>query len=296
MKNYREQLPLRIINNGKSVEACKPENIWLNPVYTSINFDHINKDPKKFILDLYDRFVTAKFGSVPKILIRVNESSSCQKWTENDICITGSNLQEANDFIVLDNHYEMTKNNNPIPKAQYYQGFSGSTSFGNFLENAPSDKTDKKIVLKELQEAALVRVLIADERIWRNSQYHESTSGKDRVELLKAMGIILVPVNDNTIGRDEKKRILNGKYEDIIIFVIHKGLVEKMNDNTFIKNAAEKFPYVIIDSGRGEPEDIDPGTRYVPMGAIESFLEEMDKYSLVQTLFSVRRFKNAKRE
>jgi hypothetical protein len=296
MKNYREQLPLRIINNGKNVETDKPKNIWLNSVYTSINFDSIEKKPKKFILDLYNRFVTAKMGSVPKILIRVDESSECQKWAENDICITSSRLQKTNDFIVLDNHYEMTKNNNPIPETQYYQGFSGSTSFGKFLENVPSDKTDKKIVLKELQEAALVRVLIADERIWRNSQYHESTSGKDRVELLKAMGIILVPVNDNTIDRDEKERILNGKYKNIIIFVIHKGLVEKMDDSTFIKNVAEKFPYVIIDSGRGEPEDIDPGTRYVPMGAIESFLEEMDKYSLVQTLFSVRRFKNAKRE
>ena len=61
-----------------------------------------------------------------------------------------------------------------------------------------------------------------------------------------------------------------------------------------MKQAVDKFPFVLIDSGRGEPEQLEEGTRYVPMSAIESFLEDMDKYSLIQTLFSVRRFENAK--
>ncbi len=322
----RNRLPCRIIIINKKTPKkvtlennAKLKDRWLSPAYianianiANIRFDQIPKNPDVFLLNLYENFVSDKIkGGSHNILMR-NIKSSNGEWAENGICIIAvpTSPTGLKDLIIFDNHHGMiTKDENGIviiPDGLFYQGISGSTSFGKTLENIPKGN-EKKIFLKELVEAALVKVLIADERIWKNSQDEiitpENNIPVKRIELLKKMGIYLVPIDGNIITDDEKAKVLNN-FDDIVFFIIHKGLVEKMNDlvkeansnlgTKFVKDVVAKFPFVLIDSGRGEPDNLEPGTRYVPMSAIESFIEDMDKYSLVQTLFSVRRSENAK--
>ncbi|MBI5181449.1 MAG: hypothetical protein HZA06_00890, partial [Nitrospirae bacterium] len=317
----RKQLPCRIIVSriivkrlGSQSSILAGKEKWLSPAYINgINFDQIQSSPEAFILDLYEKFVSDKIGESPTILMH-NIKGNGDKWKENGICITKkpTDKDQLTNLIIFDNHHEMIEKDESktviIPDALYYQGISGSTSFGKTLENPPEG--NKKILfLKELVESSLVKVLIADERIWKNSQGEIITPINNiavkRIELLKKMGIYLVPIDGNIISETERANVLKN-YAGVGFFIIHKGLVEKMNDlervqnskegkgAKFVRQTVDKFPFVLIDSGRGEPEQLEEGTRYVPMSAIEGFIEDMDKYSLVQTLFSVRRSENGK--
>lgn len=310
--NNREILPSRIIVNANSSgKDSSNKERWIEPVFTHINnFNKIQGSPVEFILELYEEFLKDKLINIPLVFMRKIEEA----WKVNGICDVGTEdlPSETSELIIFDNHHDkMVVNNYQItgPASKYYQGVSGGTSFGIFLKNQQSNEVDKKLNLRGLAEASMVKVLIADERIWRNSQGKVTIKeGKTvwRLDLLEKMGIFLIPVSDSTISKEERKKIVGDSYQDVTFFVIHQGLIDKMkgdnlkktskntaakNDSgtQFIKDVVNKFPYVIIDSGRGEPEELEPGTRYIPMSAIENFVDEMDKYSLIQTLFSVRR-------
>ena len=269
----------------------------MNPAFVVVSdlFVYIQESPKQFILGVYDWFLQAKLQNIPKILMR----GPCyyQYWAINKKVVYQEELprmEDVSELIIVDNHYEIAAQTG-IPASVYYQGVTGGTSFGKLLESVPMFREDKMIFISELSEAAITKVLIADERIWKNSQDTISPSHKKRLDLFKSMGIFLIPVNDNTIDESSKINMSSSViYSDITFFVIHRGIIEKMKDNEFINKCVKIFPYVFIDSGRGEPDNLEAGTRYVPMGAIESFLEDMDKYALIQTLFSVRRYKDAK--
>lgn len=314
--NNRVILPSRIVINSVPDGASNKQWKWKEPAYTQINnFNNIEDSPAEFSLELYEKFLKNKMMDGSNNLALVFIRNLDNNWKVEDICDVGDSLPETGlaNLIIFDNHHDKIEvdGDNKItgPVCKYYQGVSAGTSSGIFLKNAPDNVVDKKVILRELAESSMVKVLIADERIWRNSQGKLTVkSGKmaGRIDLLEKMGIFLVPVSDGTISESEKNRILNNSYSDITFFVIHQGLIDKMkspdhssrkkNHTTkvisgtqFIRCAVHKFPYVIIDSGRGEPEELEPGTRYIPMSAIENFLDELDKYSLVQTLFSVRR-------
>jgi hypothetical protein len=284
-KEYRERLPMRFLVRAA---AANPHD-WRHPVHAdALPFDQIETNPKGFIREVYKAYTLDKVRSGYQLAVLYKKSTLGHKAVEYDNRYF-TNRDPGNESVgILDDHSEILDTaDERVPKLPFYQGVSGSTSFGKLLEGAASlpKPEDYQTLLWELMEMSLTKVLVVDERIWRNAC--------DARDELKYMGIILFPVKGETITESDGDEILECE-DDIAFLVIHKGIIEKMiGGKSFIEKAILKFPYVIIDSGRGEPEDLEPGTRYVPMGAIEEFIADRDKHALIQTLFSLRRTKDA---
>ena len=58
------------------------------------------------------------------------------------------------------------------------------------------------------------------------------------------------------------------------------------------QNRLDHFTY-IVTSGRGIP-DFSHRAKFIEISNLEKFIEERDKYSLVQTLFALRRPQNGR--
>lgn len=279
---------------------------WHQPVSIDpkvLSFDSITSEPDKFIFNLYSEFVKRRFGDKDRIYFRYRKEDSIGKqWAAEGLTCDYKNGDATHTLLVFDNHGAQI---DELFNSKYYQKTSSSTSFGAFLTNCPDDGYQKKLILRELFEASLTRVMIIDERIWKNSQREEISDdaneykSMDYTSYLTKMGITIIPVHNDRIGEDEKRKIVNnGAYEDIHFLIIHRGIVEKMGSDLLTQIiTSKKYPFVLVDSGRGAPEEnaVPQGARYIPISAIESLIQEGDKYSLIQTLFSIRReHKNAR--
>lgn len=294
MELYSTRLPGRVIVNSNGKEEKKSINASIKKeVKTSVYTNSlIEYKYDEFMKDVYEKYVKSKFGNSTKIFFL--SSNSASEWTDNSICFT--NIKLLNDSIVFDNH-GTNYNKRIITNYSYYHPF-GTTigfTFNNFISRTPKTEVKKKIAHYELIEMAKVKVVIADERIYKNYAGKKVAvnpeTKPDIIELMKEkMGVSIVSVPADTVNEEEILSDVNRGH----FLVIHQGLIEKMSDKkNFLRQAKEKYAYIVIDSGRGVPEELEEGTLYMEIGALERFIGELDKYSLIQTLYSLRRPKNA---
>lgn len=201
-----------------------------------------------------------------------------------DLPTTGT----CNNLIVFDDHGEkweklMKESTNGL---QYYQGVSAANPTKRLLLNFNRlDSAKRELAVVELAEAALTKVLIVDERIW------EANSGFERIEKLCWMNIGLLPIINKKASVDDISKFLKAGKPDF--FIIHQGLLDKMEEHQrkeIDKMAAANETTYVIASGRGQPNDLRSGARFLEISALEHFINEDDKYGLVQTLYSLRRY------
>jgi len=83
---------------------------------------------------------------------------------------------------------------------------------------------------------------------------------------------------------------------DINLLIIHQGIIDKMkrgeekvNPEEFVRKIKEKIQFVIITSGRGEPENVPKNAKFVPFSVIESTLmkDYHEKFILAGILMSL---------
>ena len=305
ISDFKGQLPFRIIveSNGTGNDKNKKE-VFTDPVYND-SMDDIYKylkngsllqdsDVKEFICKIYDIFINLKGLSSEKITIMNVDNSITKKWgipgNSNDII--------GEDSIIFDSHG--AKITEPcIEKVSFYQPLSEAYSFSRFLKTPPGNDFERKIIISELLELACIKILIADERI-QNSlqgvvQYGEGKIEKKKTWIFEKMGIFIAPLVNGCLKDDD---IEGYRGEDILFLIIHKGVINKSRGEgegeNFLKELETKFPHIIIVSGAGEPKILlkDSSAKYAPVNVIEECINSMDKYSLIQLLFSIRRVKN----
>lgn len=291
VESYRTKLPFRIIINSNTPFSNHQKDIWREPVYANlnINYNSLNSNWESHIKELYKIFVKNKIGS-QKILIRVKDRR-LPLWDNDSVCEVKSAI-DSGDYkkIIFDDHF-YGKNELDNYKC-FYLGLSGSINpilYNLIMNPPPSEKHEerekKEIFLYEFIEAAMVKILIADERIWKNAQL--KVYGRTKREFLEKMNIDCVKIEGSTIKIDD---LVNKK--GYAVLVIHQGLLEKMNQkDTEIFNKWYEInrPYIVVDSGRGVPNKLLDEARFIHISALEQFIDEMDKYALVQTIFSLRR-------
>lgn len=267
----RQRLPLRIIVNGsgnKSSKAADNKKL-LKEVYSSVDFDKLMNSVDDFIEAIY--------------------KSYCTKFKVQNITTQMPSNGEKNKSIYFDDHgknYEKSK----IEGIFYYHPY-GTTIGKTFYDYFEPHKSNLEPIKSELIEMANVKVVIADERIYNINQNKKVSAQVDnKLKLLKNyMKVSVVPVISGVINENNVRKDNNAG--DFLI--IHQGLIDKMTDKKgFYKAVKEKYSYIVIDSGRGVPSNLEKGTSYIEIGALERFVDELDKYSLIQTLFSLRRPKH----
>ena len=294
VESYRTKLPFRIIINYNTVVPNQQKDLWRKPVYANLNIDYhfLNSNWESHIKELYKKFVENKIGN-RKILIRV-EDERLPLWNNHSICEVKNTIDSCDyEKIIFDDHFY---GKNKLGNYNcFYLGLSGSINpiLHNLIMNPPSSERlkecgKKEIFLQELIEAAMVKVLIADERIWKNAQL--KVYGRTKLKFLEKMNIDCIKIEGRTMKIDD---LVNKK--GYAVLVIHHGIIEKMSHedkNKFAKWYKENCPYVVVDSGRGVPPELLDEARFIHISALEQFIDEMDKYALVQTIFSLRRPKD----
>jgi hypothetical protein len=205
--------------------------------------------------------------------------------------------------IIFDDHSDgITKCKIKTDKSLYYQGVSAANPTKRLLErmeNTVVDDSKLRLRMFELAEAALTRILIADERIWKTSLKLDSNlkaKGIEKMkrELLHLMNIHLVEVQNKKV----QIKTIQGYVDELKpnFIIIHQGLIDKMSDNERLKLIdilSGHHSFFVITSGRGLPNDIKnknfSSARFLEISALEKFIEEYDKLALVQVLYALRR-------
>ena len=246
-----------------------------------------------------------------KILIRDTDESF--KQCENNICCYSKDMPTQEYYAVFDRHGDNIRTFYDEKKkcfkenAVYYQQYIGSSSFTSFIKDLAqtNDTAMKEFASLELLEAVLTKIIIVDERIVSLIEQTKSIKGIDipMVQLFRKMGIYVV--RDVKKGMTLKELIAKMEHQMIPIngathfFIIHQGIMDKSTDS--IKKWEEwllslPVPHKVVDSGRGRPRELFKKVRFIQISALLKMLGDFDKYSLVQTLYSLRRPKDTRLE
>jgi hypothetical protein len=195
-----------------------------------------------------------------------------------------------------------------LPKDCFYgEEISGSCTHYLILSNYQSNTT----LHYQIIENAVLKMMIIDERVidYINSKLEHI---KDRFKYSR----IILPYDYNgiqiKINNKEYKfnwkegvgKLLNlnnlneqAELQDLKILIIHQGIIDKMrcdeeriNPEEFVRKVKEKIPFVIITSGRGEPENVPKNAKFVPFSVIESTLlkDYHEKFILTQILMNLK--------
>ena len=253
----------------------------------------------QILKDMYTRY-DEDCQTLPKAYRGKNSNQEGAQY--EDLCIDDHiniSITQDEDASGVDIAY----NRHDIQEANYYsEALSGSQIYFSLLQNLPNEnKYNKTKTLLQLVENALLRVVVIDERV---AQYYCNCNDETKKQFKK--GLITIPAQ---INHDQKvypivkdpncekmtflfDKIPNNKYD---IFIIHQGMLDKIGlketgkVGEFIDKIKKSVPFVIITSGRGEPENIPQNAKFLPFSNIESFLLSNfpEKYLLTQMMMKI---------
>lgn len=184
----------------------------------------------------------------------------------------------------------------------YYEALSGASPHFQVIASFLYRQSHEKInILLGLVENGLLKILIADERIAKfiDSEEKKKEFEYSGVYVLHGLSGLIEKGQDYIT--DYKKMFLNS-YDSIKsdiengcidIFIIHQGLLDKnkelINENIIDDWKRKYFPYIVVTSGRGIPENIPSNTKFLPFSNIESTLmiQPISKFNLTKNLFKV---------
>ena len=189
----------------------------------------------------------------------------------------------------------------------YCEDLSGAAAHYPQLSHMPKDDVQRTEFACRLLENGLLRIGIADERI-----FESAVQKKRGYDELTAAGIVFFyKIGDVSAGEPPDELILsncleikieNGQVEiagnnvcDII--VLHQGILDKIEPSTlekvggldgFILSLKEKIPFVVVTSGRGRPHpnELPEGVKFLPFSILEASIMAMphSKFNLIKQL------------
>ena len=193
----------------------------------------------------------------------------------------------------------------------YSEHLSGASPHFNILASPPTDDYQLNKLALWLIEGGLLRIAIADERIGKEIGNDLKTLNITNIAKLIKNGDIKTPVSVSSAGQkihiyDEDPYMISKEgfntYSPLMadVLIIHQGVIDKMVNATFwegsddveswIFKLKERIPFVIVTSGRGKPDEIPNGVKYVPFSDIsQSFAgKHSTKFLLTYILMHAR--------
>jgi hypothetical protein len=252
----------------------------------------LDENSSPFLKEVVEDFKSSlPFFSITKTLPPIYEDENIQKFPTED---------DGNAQIKIKRH--------DLPTRCFYsEEISGSCTHYLILSNYQPNTT----LHYQIIENAVLKMLIIDERVidFINSKLDHI---KNR---FKYSGII-VPYNycgvqikidskpykfswKENMGKEflDFDSIWKDELRDINMLIIHQGIIDKMKcdeekitPEKFVRKVKEKIPFVIITSGRGEPENVPKNAKFVSFSVIESTLlkDYHEKFILTQILMNLK--------
>jgi len=158
-------------------------------------------------------------------------------------------------------------------KKPFLKGALHARSFENQHKRYSSDSNDPKKDMKPI--CPELRIEVSDKNI----------------------NLIMDPIGRNSGNETVTSKELKEYGIDVVL--IHQGIIDKLptpwrRNNTFIKRVRKSIPWVIVESGRGIPPEVQQSSeKFLPFSVIDSCLEgkRIGKLSLAQTLMTLTRNK-----
>ena len=301
IRKNREKITPRILYIKSSINSNVMIQREFNRYYTQIkpinNCVSIRKCYREYIRKLRSSH------QLPNVFIR-DTGNKVEEWNRAGNGLTGAdklNLNDSySDYALFDRHGEnirkFYKSGDGWNDISYYHELSAGSSFYSIIEDPPIDQTMLEYVSLELLEVISTGIVFVDERVSGIAEKSKSIGGIEVPlhQLYNKMGIYIL--KDVKKGMSLSTLQSKMKHQNIPIkschfFVIHQGIMDKSNEP--LKKWKEyiakiEIPYKVVDSGRGKPSDLISSVRFVQVSALLKMLEDFDKFSLVQTLHSLR--------
>jgi hypothetical protein len=192
-----------------------------------------------------------------------------------------------------------------LPTGCFYgEEISGSCTHYLILFNYQKDSQ----LHYQILENAVFKMLIIDERvidfIGKKTARVKQRFSNSRIIIPNSNYTgVKITINGKTYKFNWKENAkenlwdLGDNNNDIDLLVIHQGIIDKMkcgeekiNPEEFVRKVKEKIPFVIITSGRGEPENVPKNAKFVSFSVIESTLlkDYHEKFILTQILMNLK--------
>jgi len=181
----------------------------------------------------------------------------------------------------------------PRNDLKYNEALSGAQFYFSLLLNNQRDNYLKEKIILQLIENSLLRILIIDERVSNYQEKHAVEGTFEHIGISVPYQIKGDQIFDLTDQKVDLTNIPNNKYDALII---HQGMLDKIIKNKsekliddFIKELKKAIPFVLVTSGRGEPDNIPENAKFLAFSNIESFIlkEYPEKFFLTQMLMKV---------
>ncbi|MBS1790494.1 MAG: hypothetical protein JST85_22425 [Acidobacteria bacterium] len=323
-QNTKDSLPCRMVLVGKKM-AGFPEAVTMNEdTYKALTAClPVPESYKGVLLELYYQWIS-EFYKISKLSIVINLAQEKSKPLESADLISDWVEIEADfnrafgkqrlelkfvpdmsdfdipecPFVVYDRHQALKVNGSfnssqsSGEKPSFYEGITAGRPNHNLFFSLPPDKYLRLNRVLRLIEAALTRVLIVDERVYK--QISQQNLSKD----LKESNLFVADGFNYNHPDDEDQLKLLKKVEDCYFhaLVIHQGILDKMTDNNveriqeFVGLLRERVPFVVVVSGRGTPVNVPGNARFAgAAGVLQFAVGQRSKYHLTQLLLSSRK-------
>lgn len=330
----RDQLPsvLMLVSNDMSIESDERPlaSVELDMTsYQSLKEKLIKGQNSILILEAYQRWIKKNLEPPEKLTLvlhlKPSENISAPKNVMELWKITAQDFNqefanwtmvaysdeaperyihtEDSELIVYDYHEIWKKNDaNKVSKSIFYESCHSNQPTQIVLFNPPDDRWVRFRIALGLVEAAITKVAIVDERIFKAVKRYGDDFLKERRDKQK----VFIPEEDiiqyEKPSQEDTQRLLKWLRDyKIKMLVIHQGIFDKIfttkesvdDIERRIAEIKQYVPFVIIESDRSEKllHRLPYNVRFVPFSAIEPWISDgiVNKYPLVQTLLSSNR-------
>ncbi len=193
----------------------------------------------------------------------------------------------------------------------YYEDFSGDSPSFSMYYHWPQDEIEKKLRACLLVENALLGLMIVDERAFKAvSNYIENRETYFNLMKLffinKFIGdkeVTVCELQNYTVSYNIKKsnkiKIQNSfiPVPKLSFLVIHQGVLDKAFSDSSQKNLEEKvnklkevFPFIVVTSGRGKPQNLPKNSKFILLSDILANLRKADypdKLGIINILMNI---------
>jgi DNA repair photolyase len=320
IKNNILRFPLRIFlidNEAKN----KGENEI--PLLSEKDFNELLDDPDKGIADIWQKWVGNWFSDRKEKEVWIIIGGKIKKIKVSDFSQKEDNLDQKEDNlnpngnIVLTHDIIIKKKKNIYENSYYIDGFK--TGQGYLDSMIVEIINNNKEVFYRLVESLLMKIVVVDERIWRQKDKKICPQPSDKwdknaeftlKEIWEKKQVYLV--DHDTFINDPQKFVEELEKYKPDILIIHQGVIDKRVDKVgeeqkankgdakkevmkfWLENILPKVKRVVIDSDRGKPAEISEEKGiWLDFADLNSIIigeaeNNLSKYLLVNLITSLR--------
>ncbi len=266
----------------------------------------LERDFRRKLCDGQEQDVVLALQTNPKWQSDISANALCRAGITVAKCEEGGPPHVGGGrVLVFDHHgkyYNWVKANAPV----FWEPYSGGAYTHTLLNTVPAEEQDRLLFVSQLTTAALLRVVVLDERIQETlgrGRWTYPGGGLPPLECLKYMGIRVPQVAECPLNQPAEEKVVEFVSQVAPhVLTVHAGILEKLGKKSsagvrqWVEDMKNKMNAnvrrIVIHSGRGIPAIVpERSVPFLSFSSVEHWVaskELKSKYGLVQELLAAR--------